>query len=128
MALYLSAEWHQRVLDLAESLPTRPGVSARVACVVSGSPQGDVRYFQDVEDGRVVAQSLGERPGADFTVTSTWDDAVQILTGELDPNVAFMQGRMKVAGNMAKLMVLLPLTVSDDYRAMQAALREVTEF
>jgi alkyl sulfatase BDS1-like metallo-beta-lactamase superfamily hydrolase len=128
VAHYLSAEWHQLVLDHAVSLPARPGVSAVVACVVSGSPTGDVRYFQDVEDGRIVAQGLGERPGADFTVTSTWADAVQILSGEVDPNVAFMQGRMKVAGNMAKLMVLLPLTVSDDYRAMQAKLRALTEF
>jgi SCP-2 sterol transfer family len=128
VAQYLSADWHELAERLASSLPVRPGVSAIVACVVSGSPTGDVRYSQEVQDGRVVAQALGERPGADFTVTSTWDDAVQILSGDLDPNVAFMQGRMKVAGNMAKLMALLPLTVSEEYRAMQLRLREVTEF
>lgn len=98
-----------------------------MAYVVSGGPEGDVKYVQVVEDGRVVAQSLGDDRDADFTLSCTWGDAVQILTGELDANVAFMQGRMKVAGNVGKLLALLPLTMSDEYRSMQAKLRALTD-
>jgi hypothetical protein len=39
-----------------------------------------------------------------------------------------MQGRMKVTGNMAKLMSLLPLTNSPEYRALQEQIREITEY
>ena len=34
-------------------------------------------------------------------------DARGVLAGDLDPSVAFMQGRMKVAGAMAPLLDLL---------------------
>jgi putative sterol carrier protein len=53
---------------------------------------------------------------------------VKIQKGELDPNAAFMQGRMKVTGNMAKLMALLPITNSPEYKELQERIREVTEY
>ena len=49
---------------------------------------------------------------------------MKIQKGELDANAAFMQGRMKVAGDMGKFMHLLPLTNSPEYQALQAELRE----
>ena len=49
-------------------------------------------------------------------------------SGELDANAAFMQGRMKVAGNMAKFMQLLPLTNSPEYKALQEQVRQITTF
>ena len=61
-------------------------------------------------------------------MTLTYDDSVKVQKGELDANAAFMQGRMKVAGNMAKLMQLMPLTNSPEYRALQARSAEITEF
>jgi hypothetical protein len=39
-----------------------------------------------------------------------------------------MQGRMKVAGNMAKLMALMPLTNSPEYKALQDQARQITDF
>ena len=127
MPQYLSQEWHDAAVSLAADYPSRAGASARMAYVVSGAPTGDVKYFQIVDDGRISSQGLGDCPTPDFTVTTTWDDSVKIMTGELDANVAFMQGRMKVAGNMGKLMALLPLTMSDEYRSLQSRLRELTE-
>jgi putative sterol carrier protein len=125
---YLSAEWHEQARELAARYPAREGVSARMAWVVQGGPEGDIRSFQVIEDGIVTAQGLGEVADPDFTITSTWADATAILRGELDANVAFMQGRTKVAGNMGKLMALLPLTMSDEYRSLQAELQAVTSF
>ena len=96
--------------------------------VVTGSPEGDITYHQVTENGRVVEQGLGLCESADFTITVTWADAVAVQRGELDPNVAFMQGRMKVAGNMGKVMALLPITMSAEYRALQAQLQAETEY
>ena len=51
-----------------------------------------------------------------------------VQEGELDPNAAFMQGKMKVTGNMAKLMSLMPLTASPEYKAIQEQIRDITEY
>jgi putative sterol carrier protein len=51
-----------------------------------------------------------------------------VQKGELDPNAGFMQGRMKVTGNMGKLMQLMPLTMSPEYKQLQEQVREITEF
>ena len=39
-----------------------------------------------------------------------------------------MQGKMKVSGNMAKLLSLLALTNSPEYKQLQEDIRTVTEF
>ena len=43
-------------------------------------------------------------------MAESYADDRLVQEGSLDPNAAFMQGRMKVAGDMAKLMALMPLT------------------
>jgi len=61
-------------------------------------------------------------------MTLTYEDSVALAQGELDANAAFMQGRMKVAGNMGKLMQLMPLTQSAEYQALQEQIRPLTSF
>jgi putative sterol carrier protein len=50
-----------------------------------------------------------EAPGeGSLTLTTTEDVWTRLLDGELDPVVAYMQGKLKVAGDMAALYDLLP--------------------
>jgi putative sterol carrier protein len=128
MSQYLSQEWLDETRKLAESQPVRPGATARIQYVTTGAPEGDIKYYWVLEDGKILDSQLGEIDDADFTLTMTHDDAVKVQKGELDPNAAFMQGRMKVSGNMAKLMSLLPLTNSPEYRALQEEIRGMTDF
>ena len=128
MAKYLSQEWLDEGRKLSDEFPERPGASARMQYVVTGGPEGDVKYYWVLEDGKLLESQLGEASDYDFTLTMTYDDAKKVQQGELDPNAAFMQGRMKVSGNMAKLMSLLPLTNSPEYRALQEQIREITEY
>ena len=128
MAKYLSQEWLDEGRKLSDEFPERPGASARMQYVVTGAPEGDVKYYWVLENGKILESKVGEDPSADFTITTTYEDAKKIQDGELDPNAAFMQGRMKVSGNMAKLMSLLPLTNSPEYRALQEQIREITEY
>lgn len=127
MAKYLSQEWLDLQTQLAEDFPERPGASARMQYVVTGGPDGDVKYCTVIENGAIVENRLGTDDQAEFTLTSTYDDSVKILQGELDANAAFMQGRMKVTGNMGKLMSLMPLTQSPEYKDIQAKVAEQTE-
>ncbi|MGH9038708.1 MAG: SCP2 sterol-binding domain-containing protein [Acidimicrobiia bacterium] len=128
MSQYLSQEWLDETRKLAESQPVRPGATARIQYVNTGGPDGDIKYFWILEDGKILDSQLGDVEDSDFTLTMTYDDAVKVQKGELDPNAAFMQGRMKVSGNMAKLMSLLPLTNSPEYRALQEEIRGITDF
>lgn len=128
MAKYLSPEWIDEARALADSQPERPGASARMQYVVTGGPDGDIKYWWRLEDGKLRESALGSLDDADFTMTLSYADSVKIQQGELDANAAFMQGRMKVTGNMGKLMQLMPLTNSPEYKALQVAIQGITEF
>ena len=119
MAKYLTQEWLDEARKLAEGQPERPGASAKMQYVVTGGPEGDIKYYWVLENGKLLESQLGELPDVDFTMTLTYDDSVKVQQGELDANAAFMQGRMKVTGNMGKLMQLMPLTNSPEYKALQ---------
>lgn len=125
---FLSPEWMDRYKELAQEFPETPGASVRMQQVVTGGPEGDVKYYTVIENGKVLEQTLGEDPEAEVTLTNSFDDAVKLAKGELDTNAAFMQGRVKVTGNMAKIMSLLPLTNKPEYKAIQSKLAEETAF
>jgi putative sterol carrier protein len=128
MPKYLSQEWLDEARELAQSQPERPGASAKMQYAVTGGPEGDIKYYWVLENGKLLESKLGELPDVDFTMTLSYDDSVKVQQGELDPNAAFMQGRMKVTGNMGKLMQLMPLTNSPEYKALQEEIRGITEF
>ena len=128
MPKWLSQEWLDESKKLAESQPERPGASARMQYVVTGGPEGDIKYYWVLENGKLLESQLGEMSDAEVTLTQSYDDAKKIQQGELDANAAFMQGRMKVTGNMGKLMALMPLTQSPEYKAIQEKIRAVTDY
>ena len=128
MAKYLSQDWLDTARALGADQPERPGASCRLNVVVSGGPSGEVSAYWVLHNGRVSESHLGALDDAEVTVTAAWQDAVRIAEGELDLNAAFMQGRVKATGNMAKLMALLPLTATPECRDLQQRVRAVTEF
>jgi alkyl sulfatase BDS1-like metallo-beta-lactamase superfamily hydrolase len=128
MAKWLTQEWLDETRKMAEGQPERPGATTTMQYVVTGGPEGDIHYYWVLENGKLIESKLGDLPGAEVTLTQTYDDAKRIQKGELDANAAFMQGRVKVTGNMAKLMSLLPITNSAEYKALQEEIAKVTEF
>lgn len=127
MAAFLSQEWCDLQRSLGGDLPERPGASARLQVVVTGAPGGEVRYVQHIEDGRIVACAVGDDAEADVTLAQSYADAVLILQGELDASAAFMQGRVKVTGNMGRLMAVMPFLQSHEHQAMAASLAAQTD-
>ena len=59
-----------------------------------------------VIDGQSV--STADAP-ADCTITMSLDDFQDLIAGELNPTAAFMQGKMKVDGDMSVAMALSQL-------------------
>jgi predicted lipid carrier protein YhbT len=128
MAKWLTQEWLDETKKMADGQPERPGASARMQYVVTGGPDGDIKYYWLLENGKILESQLGEMSDPEVTLTQSYDDAMKIQKGELDANAAFMQGRVKVTGNMAKLMSLLPLTNAPEYKQLQDEIQAITEF
>ncbi len=130
MPKYLSQEWMDAGRELAQEFPERIGATARLQYQVVGAPEGDVHYYWVIDSGKIKEWTLGDDPDAEITLSMSYDDAVKMQKGELDPNAAFMQGRIKVVpgSNMGKLMSLLPLTQSPEYKAIQSKINDITEY
>ena len=128
MAKFLSQEWLDLQKDLGQEFPERPGATARMQYKVTGAPDGDVTFHTVIENGKILENAIGDDPAAEFTMTVGYDDFAKTSKGELDANAAFMQGRLKVTGNMGKLMALMPLTQSPEYKAIAENVNEQTEY
>jgi putative sterol carrier protein len=125
---YLTQEWLDETRSLAADQPERDGATATIQYVISGGPDGDVKYSWVVEDGKLLETHLGTIAEPDVTITAPYNEWLRIAQGELDASAAFMQGIMKVSGDMAKFLQLLPITQSREYLDLQARIRAVTEY
>ena len=121
MSKWLTQEWLDESTALAVNQPERPGASARLQYVITGGPEGDISYYWVVVDGHLVENRLGELADAQVTMTESYEDALAIQKGELDANSAFMQGKIKVSGDVAQLMALLPITMSPEFKEFQTS-------
>jgi alkyl sulfatase BDS1-like metallo-beta-lactamase superfamily hydrolase len=111
----LTPEWVALHRDATADLPERPGASARIEYRLTGGADGDATFHLLLEDGRIVGGGLGPDGDADFTVLLSRDDYLAVLGGELDQNVGFMQGRVKVTGNIGRMLSVLPVTTSPEW-------------
>jgi putative sterol carrier protein len=125
---WLSAEWFDQARALAVDQLSHPGLSARIQYEVTGGQDGDVPYYCILEDGRLQSIGGGRVESPDVTITAPWADSAAMQQGDLDPNVAFMQGRMKVSGSMGVMMALLPTKTTPEYQDLLRRIAEITEF
>jgi len=128
VSTWLTNEWFDQTRALAADQPERTGLSARMQFIITGGPDGDVRYYWVLEDGHLRQSAVGDVDDPDVTLTTARPDAIAMANGELDPNVAFMQGRMKVAGSMGIMMRLLPVTNTPEYQELRQRIADITEF
>jgi putative sterol carrier protein len=109
LAKFLTEEWLEA---LTGAMNLHEGFRDAIADVdltlqfeVTDPPEGQLaRYFVAVGDG-IASAGAGDAEGADATITSSYDTAVAISKGDLNTQMAFMTGKVKVGGNMGKLMM-----------------------
>ena len=107
---FLSEEWAQEVTNALngsdEFQSAASGQQVKLQQVVTDTPEGgEQKYFFQLDSGKVQV-GLGELADAEATLTQSYDVAVAITKQELNAQNAFMQGKLKIAGNMMKLMQL----------------------
>lgn len=108
MAQFLSDEYMTLATEVLNSDSAFQSVITNVDLTiqfnVTDAPQGEVAYSLAIGDGSA-ALTLGELESAEVTVTNDYDTAVGISKGDINTQMAFMTGKLKVAGNMAALLM-----------------------
>lgn len=84
-----------------------PGGSGAVQVLVTGLPDGDASWHVRVDDGVVAEVAPGAPATADLTLTVPAAIAESIAAGDLTASAAFMQGRMKTAGDLGLVLDVL---------------------
>ncbi len=131
--LFLSDEWLAEARAIRAEYAGRMGGighAVRMNLVVVEVPfgEGTVRAHADTSGGELVLDE-GHLDPADLTVTVGYDVARAILV-EGNPQAglqAFMQGRVKVEGDIAKLMALQSVSPDPTAAEMAARLQAMTE-
>ena len=107
-AKFLTDEW---LSGLQETVNAHDGFKDAIASVslklqfkVTEAEGGDVDYSIVIGDGSAAING-GTIDDADATITNNYETAVAISKGELNTQMAFMTGKLKVSGNMAALMM-----------------------
>jgi putative sterol carrier protein len=113
LAKFLTHDWLQALND---TVNTHEGFRKTIANVdltlqfeVPDAPEGsENRYYFSIKDGTLTA-GPGDATDADATITNNYETAKAISEGSLNTQMAFMTGKLKVAGNMAKIMMNQPV-------------------
>src|SRR6266540_7364025 len=102
-------------LTVAELMEKMPGalIIEKAQCVDSviqfkfiGEEAGD--WNATIKDGKVDVER-GIHPSPKMTLTADSQDYVKIFTGELDGMQAFMQGKIKLTGDLNLAMKLMQM-------------------
>ena len=110
MARFLSPAWFEEVERHAPGRPPASDLPAGAPSdgplvlrqVVRGTPDGEVSYHVIVEPGSARIVGPGAQTGPpDLTITTDWDTAAAIAQGKLAAQVALIEGRLRVKGNLA---------------------------
>ena len=108
MSKFLSEEWASEVTT---ALDNHPGFKSAIGDAelaiqfsTTEAPDGEVDYYLKAGGGNAT-MALGTLEGADVTVKQSYDTATAISKGDLNTQTAFMTGKLKVSGNLAKLMM-----------------------
>ncbi len=117
---FLSTEWMDAAKAIREKYAdqaTKVTTSIRMNQVITDAPFGDgtVKTYMDTSSGDVVME-LGELETPDLTVTTDYDTARKIFV-EQDQAAgmqAFMTGKIKVQGDMMKMMAMQTSMPQDD--------------
>ena len=107
---FLTDEWASTMTEKLNASDDFKSAAAnqqvKLQQVVTDTPDGgEGKYYFTIDNGAAQV-ALGELSDAEATITQNYETAVAINKQELNAQNAFMQGKIKISGNMMKLMQL----------------------
>lgn len=105
---FLSEDWlnaaNETLAGDADYQSATATTDLKLQFVVGDTPTGDVEYTVTMNNGTTTfAGGTGE--GADATIRNNHETAMAISKGDLNTQAAFISGKLKVEGNLAKIMM-----------------------
>lgn len=130
---FLSDEWMAAAAAIREKYAdqaTKVTSSIRMNQVITDVPFGDgmVKLFLDTSSGDVVMEK-GALDTPDLTLTTDWETARKIFVDQDQAAgmQAFMSGKVKVQGDMMKMMAMQTSMPSDDIaKQIAAEIKDIT--
>jgi putative sterol carrier protein len=131
---FLSEEWIEeakRIRSEMEGDAPAPAHEVRMNQIITDVPfgEGEVQAHMDTSGGEM-KMDLGHIDDPDLTVTLDYDTAKALIVDN-NPQAgmqAFMAGKVKVQGDMTKLMAMQQSGGNDEVAAkVAAAIQEITE-
>ena len=131
--MFLTEEWvieARRIREEFQGDVPAPAHSVRMNQIITEVPFGDsdVKAYMDTSDGSLV-MDLGELDNPDLTVTVDYITAKAIIV-DGNPQAgmqAFMAGKIKVQGDISKLMALQAGAPDAATMEVSAKIQEITE-
>jgi putative sterol carrier protein len=108
VSIFLSEAWTQ---DVTMAINNHEGYRKALGSaeftmqfVVDEGTDSQVDYYVSTGDGKAVVD-LGNLDNADVTVKQSYETAAAIFRGDLNTITALMTGKLKVSGNIVKVML-----------------------
>jgi len=126
---FLSDGWFERLQELlTEHGADAPAHQNMVMnLVVTDTPWGDRELHMGAKDGKA-DMGMGLEDGADVTLTTDYGTAKDVfVSGNQQAGMqAFMSGKVKVQGDMTKLMAMQQGTPDPEAAAIAEKIKEMT--
>lgn len=127
MHQFLSDDWMDAAKAIREKYAdqaTKVTTPVKMNQVITDVPfgEGTIKAFLDTSSGDVV-MDLGELEAADLTVTTDWETARKVFVDQdqAASMQAFMAGKIKVQGDMMKMMAMQTSMPQDEITKQIAA-------
>ena len=99
-----------------------------VVAKIEGAPDGKIAVTALIEEGDITEVYLGSGRGRDLELTIPYDLAIDLFRHSADPAVEYMKGRLKMSGDMALWLEVLPAWRSRVMDNKEPELANQTEF
>lgn len=104
---YLSEEWAKSVTEALNSNDSfkqqAAGKTVKLQNVVTGD--SETKYYFKLQDGQAEV-GIGEIEDAEATLSSDYETSAALSRAELNATAAYMSGKLKIQGDLMKLMQL----------------------
>ena len=130
---FLSAEWMdaaKAIRDKYADQATPIAISVRMNQIITDSPfgEGDIRLYLDTSSGTLEMEP-GELETPDLTLTTDYETAKTIFVDQDQAAgmQAFLAGKIKVQGDMMKMMAMQTSMPQDDVtRSVADEIKQIT--